>query len=58
MQTFEIVLASGLMEVYGPQIQELLKRGLVEFKDGVLSVTERGLYLENLVSGAFLREAD
>lgn len=49
---------SGLMEVYGPQIQELLKRGLVEFKDGVLSVTERGLYLENLVSGAFLREAD
>lgn len=48
----------GLMEVYEKEIQELLKRDLVQFKDGFLRVTEQGLYLENLVSGAFLRDLD
>ena len=42
-------------DVYGKAIEDLLNRGLVEFTEGSLRVTERGLFLENQVSGAFLR---
>ncbi|NLJ80344.1 MAG: radical SAM family heme chaperone HemW [Firmicutes bacterium] len=42
-------------EVYPAEIENLSQRGLLEYKDGFLRVTERGLYLENMVSAAFLR---
>lgn len=42
-------------DVYGSAITELLAKGLVEYESGHLRVTEGGLLLENLVSGAFLR---
>lgn len=42
-------------DVYESEIKDLLSKGLVEFIDGHLRVTEEGLLLENLVSGAFLR---
>lgn len=42
-------------EIYGPQIENLMQRGLVTFEDGYLRTTQRGLHLENQVSGVFLR---
>lgn len=42
-------------QIYGPQITKLQQNGLAEYADGYLRVTERGLFLENMVSGAFLR---
>lgn len=42
-------------DVYAREIQGLLLRGLLEYAAGYLRVTERGLFLENLVSAAFLR---
>ncbi len=42
-------------DVYRPQISDLMARGLVEYNNGHLRVTEQGLFLENIVSGAFLR---
>lgn len=45
----------GYGDVYGPEISELIERGLVKFSGGYLRLTERGLYLQNQVSGAFLR---
>lgn len=44
----------SLFQVYGEEIKDLIMRGLVEYVDGFLRVTERGLYLENQVSAAFL----
>ena len=42
-------------DLYGEAIRDLLKRGLVDYSEGYLQVTERGLFLENQVSSAFLR---
>ncbi len=42
-------------DVYGETIEDLLARGLVEYNGEALRVTRQGLYLENQVSGAFLR---
>lgn len=42
-------------DVYGPDITELMAKGLAEYVDGHLRTTPRGLFLENQVSGAFLR---
>lgn len=42
-------------EVFSKEIQWLIKLGLVQFENGFLRVTERGLALENQVSGAFLK---
>lgn len=44
-------------DVYGEEITELVERGLVVEVEGSLRVTEQGLFLENMVSGAFLRGA-
>lgn len=43
-------------DVYKEAIEELLDRGLVEYREKNLRVTRQGLYLENQVSGAFLRQ--
>lgn len=53
----EFVERFGLsfFQVFTEEIQDLLNRGLVDYVDGSLRVTERGLFLENQVSGAFLR---
>ena len=45
----------GFGEVYREAIENLLARGLVEYAAGHLRVTRQGLFLENQVSGAFLR---
>lgn len=42
-------------DIYRESIEELLARGLVEYDGEALRVTCQGLYLENQVSGAFLR---
>ena len=42
-------------DLYSDAIEELMKRGLVQFSAGSLQVTQRGLFLENQVSLAFLR---
>lgn len=51
LQRYEV----SYWDVYGDSITELIEKGLVEFSGGNLRVTEKGLLLENLVSGAFLR---
>lgn len=45
----------SFLDVYNEAIQDLKHRDLVEFIDGYLRVTSRGLVLENQVSGEFLR---
>lgn len=45
----------SLWDVYGVAIQDLIAKGLVEERNGCLCTTERGLMLQNHVSGAFLR---
>jgi len=42
-------------DLYSDAIEELMKRGLVQFSAGSLQLTQRGLFLENQVSLAFLR---
>ena len=44
----------SFFEVYPLEIEGLLNKGLVELVNGKLRVTKQGLYLENMVSGAFL----
>lgn len=41
-------------DIYSLEIEDLINKRLVEYKNGYLRVTKRGLYLENQVSGAFL----
>lgn len=53
-RNFEKRYGKSFMSVYAKPIKSLLQRGLVQYKDGFLKVTERGLYLENMVSAAFL----
>lgn len=45
----------SFFDVYRAEISDLSDRGLVKYENGHLQVTEQGLFLENLVSGAFLR---
>jgi oxygen-independent coproporphyrinogen-3 oxidase len=45
----------GFSDLYREAIEDLLARGLVEYTEGRLRVTYQGLFLENQVSGAFLR---
>ena len=52
---FTARFGQSFFRIFGEEIQELLKRGLVEYVEGFLRVTERGLYLENQVSAAFLK---
>lgn len=54
-EEFERRYGLTFWEVYPQEIERLLERGLVEHKQGFLRVSERGLFLENMVSGAFLR---
>lgn len=53
--TFKERFEVSFFDIYGHQIESLLKRGLVHFEAGHLRVTRQGLYLENQVSGIFLR---
>jgi len=54
-ESFRLRYGVSYFDVYPEQIADLMARGLVEHTDGHLRVTKRGLFLENLVSGAFLR---
>lgn len=54
-QAFRERYQVSFWDVYGEAITDLAARNLVEYQDGFLRVTEEGLLLENLVSGAFLR---
>ncbi|HHY14978.1 MAG TPA: radical SAM family heme chaperone HemW [Firmicutes bacterium] len=45
----------SFFDIYRLQISDLIARGLVNYANGHLHVTEQGLFLENIVSGAFLR---
>jgi oxygen-independent coproporphyrinogen-3 oxidase len=42
-------------DIYREPIEDLLAKGLVQESNGCLRVTRQGLFLENMVSGAFLR---
>ena len=54
MEAFRERFGVGPMEVYGEQVRELEEGGLLEFADGRLCLTERGLLLANQVFVRFV----
>ena len=54
IQEFQRRFDRDPLQIYGPQIQELQEQGLLEHRDGVLRLTNRGCLLANQVFLRFL----
>ncbi|MEK7376065.1 MAG: coproporphyrinogen III oxidase, partial [Candidatus Margulisiibacteriota bacterium] len=54
LKEFENRFGASIHSLYGCQLGDLTLNGLVEIKSGLLRLTEKGLYLGNIVFESFV----